>query len=160
MNTGEKTDLAGILKGIMSIEVGSGRIMGIRRDSMDFYLLQNLGPLGDSLGDRFASHRHVILPSDIRYGKICLNAEAREFFPGVRDQFILDTNFGPFLLHRQHDSYLNAPRKSEANRVLLKRLGGEGVRPFSVWYENNPKIRVGNTVVFYKVDSDTFILNK
>ncbi|MBS3083465.1 hypothetical protein J4423_01530 [Candidatus Pacearchaeota archaeon] len=160
MDNEERTDLPGIIREILGIRVGSGKIMSIRKEGRDVYLLQRLGLLGETLGDNLESYTHLVLPSDIDYGKIVLDAEAREFFPGVRKQFILETNKGPFLMHRQHDSYLNAPRRGEADRSMLSQLGRHGVRPFITWYQKNPDVEVGSKIKIYKAGSERFILEK
>jgi hypothetical protein len=115
--------------------------------------------MGQSIGDRLESYIHNVVYSDIRHGKVVLNSRARDFFPGVREQFILDTDRGPFILHRPHDSYLNAPRAGEADEALVEQMEGHGVRTFGVWYDEHPEIVVGDQMTFFK-DEDRFYLNK
>jgi len=150
--------LAQLIQHLIEMRVGDPRILSLQRTGREAYVLQDMGSLGRGLQDGIDSVSHVVVPSDINYGKIVLNEELREFLPKARQQFIMGTDMGPFVLHRQNNSYLNAPRTSEVDRSLLPELGKHGVRPLHVWYQGHPKVNPGSRVTIYKESDLRFFL--
>ena len=113
-----------------------------------------------------------IIPSNIRYGIIELNKEAREFFPGYKKQFVLETDIKPFVLHlsggtketkigSEEGGYLGHPTPRNVEEKFFRQIPDCRHRiqgSFKRWYDAHPDIEPEHYFKVFKLDSELYRL--
>ena len=113
-----------------------------------------------------------IIPSNIKYGIIELNNETREFFPGYRKQFILQTDIRLFVMHLSgsekgteigsvYGGYLSHPRPRDIKEKFFRQIPDcrhhiKG--SFKRWYDEHPEIESEHYIRIYKLEEELFRL--
>jgi hypothetical protein len=122
-----------------------------------------------------ANHPYVelkITPDSSVNGYINVNKEAEGFFPGYKQQFILDTDVKPFVMHLTSapagtslgdnmGGYICHPRSTEVEDRFLVRVpdSGNNIKgSFLRWHDAHTNLEAGDLVKVYRLGDEHYRL--
>lgn len=126
-----------------------------------------------STSQNTSTHIDIILvPSSPEYGIINLPEEHKDFFPGYRKQFILETDVRKFVMHltganngtsigERVGNYLCHPRAGNVDPKLLRECpdANNHIRgSFKRFYEAHKELKPGDKLRIHKVNSEVYRL--
>ncbi len=112
-----------------------------------------------------------IVPSNFDHGIICLTKETKEFFPGYKEQFVLETDVKSFVMHlnggSEHSvgdadgSYLNHPRHTEVEERLLEYAPDANTRDgtFKRFYDAHLELQPDDFITIFRASQERYILD-